>query len=40
MGSRMLGLNGRKYRLWWSGKGGPVGGVGVMVKGEQCVLWT
>ena len=26
----------RRYRLWWSGKGNGVGGVGVMVKDELC----
>ena len=33
-GARMLGMKGRRYRLWWSGNG--VGGVGVMVKEELC----
>ena len=28
----MLGMKGRRYRLWWSGNGDGVGGVGVMVK--------
>ena len=32
----MLGLKGRRYDLWWSGKGDGVGGVGVMVKEELC----
>ena len=32
----MLGMKGRRYRLWWSGKGDGVGGVGVMAKEEQC----
>ena len=31
----MLGIKGRRYKLWWSGKGG-VGGVGGIVKEEQC----
>ena len=35
-GVRMLGIKGRGYRLWWSGKGDGVGGVGVMVKEELC----
>ena len=35
-GARMMGMNGRRYRLWWSGKGDRVGGVGVMVKEELC----
>ena len=30
----MLGMEGRIYKLWWSGKGDEVGGVGVMVKEE------
>ena len=28
----MLQMKGRRYKLWWSGKGDRVGGVGVMVK--------
>ena len=32
----MLVMNGRRYKLWWSGKGDGVGGVGVMVKEELC----
>ena len=36
-GARMLELNERRYKLWWSGKGDAVGGVGVMVKEELCV---
>ena len=28
----MLGMKGRRYRLWWSGRGDEIGGVGVMVK--------
>ena len=35
-GVRMLGMKGRKYNLWWPGKGDAVGGVGVMVKEELC----
>ena len=27
----------RKCKLWWSGKGDGVGGVGVMVKDELCL---
>ena len=34
--SRMLGMKGRRYELWWSGKGDGIGGVGVMVKEERC----
>ena len=32
----MLGMIGRRYKLWWSVKGDGVGGVGVMVKEELC----
>ena len=32
LGTRMLGMKGRRYKLWWSGKADGVGGVGVMVK--------
>ena len=32
----MLGMKGRRYKLWWSGKGDGVGGVGVIVKEELC----
>ena len=32
----MLGMKGRRYKLWWSGKGDGVGGVEVMVKEELC----
>ena len=32
----MLGMKGRKYKWWWSGKGDGVGGVGVMVNGKLC----
>ena len=32
----MLGVKGRRYKLWWSGKGDGVGGVGVMVKTGLC----
>ena len=31
----MLGVKGRRYKLWWSGKGDGVGGVRVMVE-ELC----
>ena len=37
-GSWMLGMDGRRYNLWWSGKGDIVGGVGVMVKDELCEM--
>ena len=33
---RMLGIKGRGYKLWWSGKGDGVGGVRVMMKEELC----
>ena len=29
-------MKGRRYELWWSGRGDGVGGVGVMVKEEPC----
>ena len=32
----MLGVKGTRYKLWWSGKGDRVGGVGVMLKEEMC----
>ena len=35
-GARMLGMNERKYKLWLSGNGDGVGGVGVIVKGKLC----
>ena len=35
-GDRILWMKGRRYKLWWSGKGDGVGGVGVMVKEELC----
>ena len=35
---RMLRMKGRRYRLWWSGIGDGVGGVGVMVKEEVCEI--
>ena len=34
-GGRMLGMVGRRYKLWSSGKGDGVGGVGVIVKKEM-----
>ena len=33
-GARMLGMKGRRHKLWWNGKWDGVGGVGVMVKEE------
>ena len=38
LGANMQGMRGRKYRLWLSGKGDGVGGVGVMVKEELCEM--
>ena len=35
-GSRMLGMEEKRYKLWWSGKGDGVGGVIVMMKEELC----
>ena len=35
-GARMLGMNGRIYKLWWSGKGDGVGGVVVIVNEDLC----
>ena len=34
-GARMLGMKGSRYKLWWSGKGDGVGGVGIKVE-ELC----
>ena len=33
-GFGMLGMVGKRGRLWWTGKGDIVGGLGVMVKEE------
>ena len=35
-GARIPRMKGRRYKLWLSGKGDEVGGVGVMVKEELC----
>ena len=35
-GTRLLGMKGRRYMLWWSGKGDGIGSVGIMVKEELC----
>ena len=32
----MLGMNERRYELWWSVNVDGVGGIGVMVKEELC----
>ena len=36
LGAWMLEMKGRIHRQWSSGKGDGVGGVGIMVKDEQC----
>ena len=36
LGARMLGMNGKRYRPWWSRNGNGVGGVGDMVMDELC----
>ena len=38
-GAKMLGMDGRRYQLWWSEKGDRVGCVGTMVKDELCEGW-
>ena len=35
-GSGMLGMEGRRHRLWWCGRNDVVGGVDVMVMEELC----
>ena len=35
-GARMPEMRERRYKLWWSGKGDEVDGVGFMVKEELC----
>ena len=35
-GATILGMKGKRYKLWWSGKEDGVGGVGVMVKEDLC----
>ena len=35
-GARMMGVKGRRYKLWWSGNCEGIGGVGVLVKEELC----
>ena len=32
----LIGLQGRRYKLWWSGNKEGYGGVGVLVKEELC----
>ena len=38
-GTRMIGMKGRKYKLWRSGKGDGFGGVGIMVKENLRKRW-
>ena len=33
-GARLIGLHGRRYKLWWSGNQEGYGGVCVLSKGE------
>ena len=35
-GARFFGVNGRRYKLWWSGNDDKTGGVGILVKEELC----
>ena len=35
-GARILGVKGRRHRLWWSGKRDGVGSMVVMVKEDLC----
>lgn len=35
-GSRFIGVQGRRYKLWWSGNDAGNGGVGILVKEELC----
>ena len=35
-GARFVGVNGRRYKLWWSGITDRIGGVGFLVKEELC----
>ena len=35
-GTRVLGVFGRRYKLWWSGNSSGIGGVGILVKEELC----
>ena len=37
-GIKMLGMDGRRYKLWLCGKGDEVGSVGVMVMEELCEM--
>ena len=36
MWGRLIGLQGRRHKLWWSGNQEGYGGVGVLVKEELC----
>ena len=35
-GAKIPGMKGRRYKLWWSGKGDGVGGVRVIVMEKMC----
>ena len=35
-GAQLMGVKGRRYKLWWSGNSDGIGGVGVLVKEELC----
>lgn len=35
-GARLIGVNGGKYKGWWTGNYKETGSVGVLVKGEIC----
>ena len=35
-GARFVGVKGRRYKLWWSGKNDGIRGVGILVKEELC----
>ena len=35
-GDRLIDLQGRRYKLWWSGNQEGYGGVGVLIKEELC----
>ena len=37
MWGRLIGLQGRRHKLWWSGNQEGYGGVGVLVK-KNCVI--
>ena len=35
-GARFIGVQGRRYKLWWSGSETGIGGVGILMKEELC----